>query len=98
MSRECLVHYPTVAARLFAIERSPLCCTADEKQQKDDALYQKVTAGIVGLREGGESVTQSAVSRAVGVSVSGLRLYPRTRMLLSELADANRPRGRRRPR
>jgi glutamyl-tRNA reductase len=61
-----------------------------QAQQREAVLVERVQAAMLHLSKEGMPLTFQNIKRQVGMSVAGLKRYPRIKMLLQQIADERR--------
>lgn len=92
MTLASLKRYPRVRAILE--ERGTDYCHPNQipRLKREDELVEAVQSAIHQLKVGEQAVTQEAIARTVGMSVTGLKWYPRIRLILKQvIRHAYRP-------
>ncbi len=79
--------YPRVQAVLRALNEERQRLQAARFQEHEDALVSQVAAAIIELRAQNKLVSQTGVSRIVGVGLSRLNYYPKVRSVLRAASE-----------
>jgi ribosome-binding protein aMBF1 (putative translation factor) len=88
LTRNGLKYFPEVRKRLLEVRTV--------KRYDEDELLARMHSAIELIEAKGMKVTQKALCKVAGISLSTLRTYPRTKKLLDELARRYKPHNNRR--
>ncbi len=88
-----LMYYPRFRTLYYHLVEENRQARLRQTQRREEALIGRMQEAIDQLQAQGVALTLQAIRRTVGMSLAGLRSYPRIRALLQVVADERRVRG-----
>lgn len=90
LTAQALMYYPRFRKIYHKVVEENKRARRRQAQQREAALVERVQAAILQLSKEGKSLTFQNIKRQVGMSVAGLKRYPRVKVLLQQIADGGR--------
>jgi (2Fe-2S) ferredoxin len=90
LTAPALMYYPRFRKVYHKVLEENRRARRKQAQQREAALVERVDAAILQLSKEGMPLTFQNIKRQVGMSVAGLKRYPRIKVLLQQIAEERR--------
>jgi len=90
LTAPALMYYPRFRRVYHKVVEENRRARRRQAQQREGALIERVQAAILQLSKEGMPPTFQNIKRQVGMSVAGLKRYPRIKVLLQQIAEERR--------
>ena len=90
LTAPALMYYPRFRKVYHKVEEENRRARRKQVQQRGAALLERVQSAILQLCTEGTPLTFQNIKRQVGMSVAGLKRYPRIKVLLQQIAEERR--------
>jgi hypothetical protein len=90
LTAPALMYYPRFRRVYHKVVEENRRARQRQAQQREGALIERVQAAILQLSKEGMPPTFQNIKRQVGMSVAGLKRYPRIKVLLQQIAEERR--------
>lgn len=87
LTAPALMYYPRFRKIYHQVVEENRSARRKQVQQREAALVERVQAAILQLRKDRMPLTFQNIKRHVGMSVAGLKRYPRIKVLLQQIAE-----------
>ena len=90
LTAPALMHYPRFRKVYHKVVEENRRAQRRQAQQREAALVERLQGAILQLSKEGMPLTLQNIKRQVGMSVAGLKRYPRIKVLLQQIAEERR--------